>query len=199
MSVKASPARKRTPKPPVPLDAVVGLFRQNLKRGPWPNAAQCYYLMNTIAVVANALPAKVLNADPSYRRRRATISALERLICAQLKVESYPGILLPGEIEATQALQELEKALKEARSALLAPFDHLAGERKGAAWHKPARFIAGRVEEAMVKAGRKKVSFDKHSPLVRVVIGAMVLAGQRERSSEAVAAALAASPPPKYV
>ena len=65
--LKANLAGKRTPKPAVPLNVVVALFRQNLKRGPWPNANHCYYLRNTIDHVANALPAKVLNSDPAYR------------------------------------------------------------------------------------------------------------------------------------
>jgi hypothetical protein len=155
--------------------------------------------MNTINLVLIAAPAKVLNADRSYRRRRATISSMQRLIRDQQKYDPSPGLRLPGGIAATQALEDLDKALERARSALLAPFDPLAGERRGAAWHKPARFIAGRVEEALIRAGHKKVSFDKHGPLVRVVIGALVLAGEQERMPEAVAAALAASPPPKYV
>jgi len=185
----------KKPVEPLPLSVVVALFKQHCKRGPWPDESQCYYLRNDINVVANSRPAKALNDDPSFRHRRATISAMEKLISERKKDDPFPGLRLAAQVEAEIHLEALEQALGKAKPALMGWVDPWAGERQGAAWHKPARYIARRVREAAAKAGRKGVSFDKRSPLVLVVIDALLLAGQKARTPEAVAAALAKSPP----
>lgn len=174
----------------IPLEAVVSLFKDHCKRGPWPNESQCYWLKNDIDVVKNAKPAKALTDDPSFRHRRATISAMEKLIRERQAFDLFPGLRLPAQVESEITLKELEQALERAKPALMGWVDPWAGERKGAGWHRPARFLARRVKEAAIKAGRKTASFDKRSPLVFVVIGALVLAGQKERTPDAVAAAL---------
>ncbi|WP_300779434.1 hypothetical protein [Enhydrobacter sp.] len=91
-------------------------------------------------------------------------------------------------------------ALEAAKDELLAPANPLAGERHGAEWHWPARYLARYVEEAVRAADHqkkyhnKKVSRAKGGPFVLVVCGALELAGLRRPEPEAVAAALAKSP-----
>ncbi|MEI6200474.1 MAG: hypothetical protein WCP68_00825 [Enhydrobacter sp.] len=186
--------RLKKPVKPLPLSAVVALFKKHCKRGPWPDESQCYYLRNDINVVANAKPAAVLNDDPKYRRRRATIAAMEKLIREMKAQDPFPGLRFATQIEAEIHLGALEEALGRAKPALTGWTDPWAGEREGAAWHKPARFIARRVKEAAINAGRKKVSFAKGSPLVLVVTSALILARQKKRDPDAVAAALAKFP-----
>jgi hypothetical protein len=185
---------KKPAKPEDLGEVLVELFRTHLKRGPWPTASQCEYLVNDIEVVRTAKPAKALIEDPEFRRRRATIAAMEKLIRERMEHDPVPGLRLPAQVEAEVTLPALQKALDQAKSSLMGWVDPWAGERRGAAWHKPARFIARQVKATVIKAGRKKASFDKHSPLVPVVIEALVLAGQKERTPEAVAAALADFP-----
>jgi hypothetical protein len=178
------------PKVLISTGQVAGLFRQNFKRGPWPKEFQCYHLRNDINVVRNAEPAKVLNNDESYRRRRAIISSVQKLIREQREYAPFPGLRFLEQIEAADQLDALEKALERARPALMGPFDPIAGERRGAAWHKPARFIARRAKTALMAAGHKKVSVQKHGDFVAFMVEAMVLAGDRRRTPEAMAAAL---------
>jgi len=172
----------------VSIGQVAALFKQSFKRP--PTMAQCYHLMNDINIVRNAQPAKVLNDDRSYRRRRAIISSMQKLIREQRKYDPFPGLRFASQIEAAAQLDALEKALDQAWPALMAPFDHLAGQRRGAAWHKPARFIARRAKVALMAAGHKKVSVQKHGDFVAFMVEAMVLAGDRRRTPEAMAAAL---------
>lgn len=179
---------------PISRSDVAFLFREHCKRGPWPTESECDWLRNDINVVRRAKPAKSLNDDPSFRNRRATISAMEKLIRERKNYDPFPALGLLDQPGVESPLKELELALERAKSVLMGWIDPLAGERKGAAWHKPARFIARRVKETAIRAGRKRVSFDKRSPLVLVVVGALVLAGQEERTPEAVAAALVKSP-----
>jgi len=68
----------------------------------------------------------VLNDDRSFRRRRATFNSIQKLIREQKKAHtSFPGLLFPDEIKAARDLEALERALNQARDALLAPFDPL--------------------------------------------------------------------------
>jgi hypothetical protein len=120
---------------------------------------------------------------------------MQKLIRGQREYDPYPDLRFPAQIEAADHLEALEKALDRAKPALMGWVDPLAGERCGAAWHKPARFIARRAKEALIAAGHESVSVDKHGPFVRFMMGALVLAGQPEQEAEAVAAALAAPPP----
>jgi hypothetical protein len=189
--------KRKQLKPPPPIEDVARLFEKHLRNGRRPTVSECSWLRNDIAVVVNSPPPKVLNADPRYRRRRNTISAIERLIKQQLaKLERTPadplyGLTWQTELDDKAKLVALQNELRRARSALLAPFDHWAGEREGGSWHKPARFLANRVRLTMLQIGRKRVSFDKGGPLVQVVIGAMVMAGLPRQAPETVAAALA--------
>jgi hypothetical protein len=49
--VSGSQTRKKKPAEDVPLDEVVALFREHLKRGPWPNMNHCYRLTIDINTV----------------------------------------------------------------------------------------------------------------------------------------------------
>jgi hypothetical protein len=117
--VKAKLPVKKAAEPDVPLSAVVDLFRWSFKRGPWPNESQCYYLTNDINGVRYAKPAQVLNDDPSFRRRCATINAMQKLIREQREYDPHPGLRFPAQIEAGAYLEALEKALDRAKPALM--------------------------------------------------------------------------------
>ena len=179
-----SPADRKT----VPLAKVAALFRQNYKQGPWPSETKCYRLANAIEIVLNASPPKANNDDPGYRQRKAIFNAMAKLI-QERKDAQFPGLRFPPLI----ALERLEKAMNDARDAVLAPSNSMAGERRGAEWHQPARFLGHWVAETIRQTGQA-VSVDKHSPFVGVVCDALALAGQGQRTPAAVAAALSRSP-----
>jgi hypothetical protein len=174
----------------IPSPAVVALFKQTMKRGPWPNESQCYRLANAITIVANHALPKANNELKGYRKRRAIYTAMLKLVRKQKVDQSIEGLRLPGFV----SLEGLEEALLRAKDSVLAPYDPLAGERRGAGWHKAARFMAPHAEDAL-RAARRTVSRDKRSPLVKVIAAALKLAGQGARSDEAVAGALANFPP----
>lgn len=178
----------------VPAGDVVALFEQNYKRGPWPSEMHCYHLANAIAVVRNHDLPPVKNAVASYRRRRKAFEAITRLVEEQIKTH-YPWLRLPGLVH----LEQLQVALEAAKDELLAPANPLAGERHGAEWHWPARYLARYAEEAVRAANHKKyrnkkVSRAKGGPFVLVVCGALELAGLKRPEPEAVAAVLTKSP-----
>ena len=174
----------------IPPSAVVALFKQNMKRGPWPDESQCYRLANAITIVANSASLKANNERKGFRERRAIYNSMLRLVHKQKAAQHIEGLRLPGYV----SLEVLEEALVRAKDSVLAPFDPLAGERRGAGWHKAARFMAPHAEAALRAAGRT-VSRDKRGPLVKVIAGALELAGQGGRTDEAVAGALADLPP----
>jgi hypothetical protein len=96
------------------------------------------------------------------------------------------GLRMPSLI----IVERFEKQLESAKEALLHPYDPLAGTRRGAEWHKPARHLAIYAERALRSAGHKSVSKGKNSAFVRVICDALELAGQSTRTPEAVAHAL---------
>jgi len=112
------PAKKRA-MPDIPLKTVVELFRKHLDRGPIPTEAQCYHLRNLIHIVRAAKPTAVLNDDPLFRRRRATIKAMEELIRERKAHDPFPGLRFPAQVEAEETLETLERALKRAEPALM--------------------------------------------------------------------------------
>jgi hypothetical protein len=176
----------------VPLSKVVALFTEHLKRGPWPSDHHCYRLAIDINTIRNSPIQKVKHADKGFAARRATFLAMEKLTHEQLAraCNESRGLRLPGLI----SLEILEKALREAKDALLSPYDPLAGERAGSEWHKPARYLASQIEETLLMAGHNKVSRDKRSRFISVVRGALALAGQGEHEPAAIAAALVVPP-----
>jgi hypothetical protein len=174
---------------------VAELFKANYKRPPWPDEIYCY----PIAVVITNI-----RDDRSYRRefeqenrlrspRRAVIQAVQRLIEIQKKnseLQLVGGLRLQGVVEDIKNLVSLAAALEQATPALLRPFDPFAGEREGAWWHKAARMIAYHAEEAVKRAGRKTVSFQKHGAFVKVIAAALNLAIGEDFEPETVAGVL---------
>jgi hypothetical protein len=92
-------------------------------------------------------------------------------------------------------LQKLEQALEDQKEAFLGLQDPELGQRKGAEWHKAAHLIARYVESTLWAANPekyegKRISRAKHGAFVLVVRDALVLAGQKERTADAIAAVL---------
>jgi hypothetical protein len=164
----------RLPSPPkkapttVPRDAVVAMFKECFKRGPWPNEHHCFRLAIDINTVKQAKPQPTKHSDRGFAQRLAIFNAFQQLTVDQLRSarDRSCGLRLQG----LAALELLEKLLHEARDSLLFPYDPLAGERAGSEWHKPARYIAASVEKAMSAAGHKAISRDKHSIFVKAVV-----------------------------
>jgi hypothetical protein len=170
---------------------VAALFKEHYPRGPWPTESECYHLANAIDIVRNKEPLPVKNATPRYRDSRRLVDAMSKLIKEQIDSQQFGGLRLPPLVR----LEELQRALDLAKTALLAPAHPLAGERKGAEWHWPAHFLAGYVEETLRAANPrkyrdKKISRDKRGGFVLVVGGALKLAGLDEQTPDAIAAAL---------
>jgi hypothetical protein len=181
----------RTPSKPqlVSREAVTKLFTDNYKRGPIPTEMQADYFRNAIHAVLNQPVPQSNNSNEGFAERLALYKAMMKLVQAQkIALDPFPGMLrFPNLI----AIERFEKQLEAARDVLLHPFDPEAGLRKGAEWHKQARYLAKWAEQALRNAGRKTVSINKNGPFVGLIRDALVLSGQPERGNEAVAAALA--------
>jgi hypothetical protein len=170
--------------------AVAKLFKDNYKRGPIPNDLQADYFRNAINAVLNQPTPPSNHSKKGYRRRLATYNAMLRLVREQKKAHDIlPGLRLPSLI----IVEQYEEQLQGAKYELLHPYDPLAGDRKKAEWHKPARYLAKYAEHALTLAGHKTIPKTKRSSFVRLICDALELAGQPCRTPEAVAHALAKS------
>jgi hypothetical protein len=155
---------------------IAELFKAIYKRGPWPNEIQCYPLAVIIGVIRNNESDKKSykkdfeRDNRPLRKRRAFVKKMKQYVTAQQTLG--PSISL----QEAEALGALETALEKATSALLAPFDPLAGERNKAWWHKAARTIAEQAETALIQAGHKNLSKQKHGAFVKVVADLLKLA-----------------------
>lgn len=170
------------------------LFREHYQQAPWPSEVHCYHLANTIDVVRNQNAPPILNASKTFRRSQEVYSAFQRLMNDRLEaLERYPGVSLSRVAD----VKALRKALEGEKKFLLGYPDPEIGTRRGSEWHKAAHLIARSVEEALrlVTPGyrNKRISRSKHGPFVLVVRDALMLAGLKERTPEAIAAVLAKS------
>jgi len=116
---------------------------------------------------------------------------MKQLVSQRLELVrgQYQGLRLPDLVQ----LEALETMLEVSRDAFLGTFDPMAGRRRGAEWHKPARYLAGYAVTALGQV-KRKVSLDKRGPFVCVVAAALELAGQGSRTPEAVAKVLQSPP-----
>jgi hypothetical protein len=160
------------------------LFKSNYKDGPWPTEAQCYPVAVMINIVRHnkQYEENFKKGNVKLRQRRAVVSATRRLIDEQKRLfkshlDLFAPLRLHGWVEELANLEALEAALERATSALLAPYDPLAGERDKAWWHKAAVMIAQRARTALEEAGHDRVSYQKHGEFVVVVTAALKLAG----------------------
>jgi hypothetical protein len=177
---------------PVSAADVAAMFKARFKRGPWPSERECYRLAIDITVVRRAPAQPVKHADKTFADRLRIFNEMKKLARKQIKSakERSCGLRLPGLI----SLEVVVDALDHARDGLLFPYDPLAGARAGSEWHKPARYLARKVEEAMKAAGHEVVSHEKNGRFISAVCGSLELAGQGQHEPAAVAAVLAASP-----
>jgi hypothetical protein len=173
---------------------VAEFFKSNYRNGPWPSVSDCYGLAVAISIIKNAKSYKKTFEQENERRsdRRATIQSMKRLIRAKkiFLMGQLEGLQLPGMMEDVNNLNRLELALEQAESALLQPFDPLAGTRNAAWWHKAARMIAQQVHSALTQTGRKRISFQKHGAGVGVVVDALKLATGEDFEPATVASVL---------
>jgi hypothetical protein len=182
---------RRTPKQ-ISRKAVTKLFEDNYENGPIPSAAQSQSFKIALVAVLNQPVPEANNSKAGFRRRLGIYNSMLRLVQEQKKVlDPFDGDLrLPSLLK----VEKFEKQLEAAKEDLLHPYDPQAGLRKGAEWHKPARYLACKAEEALRLAGHKRISKDKHGPFIGLICDALVLAGQdgaNGRAPETVAAALA--------
>ena len=161
---------------PVMTADVVAMFKKRLKRGPWPDEADCHRLAIDLTAVKCARLQAAKYADKEFADRLATFNAVKKLTKKQLERarESSFGLRLPSLV----SLEKFEKLLDQVRGELIAPYDPLAGERVGSEWHKPVRYIAVSVANAMRAAGDESISKDKRGRFINAVCGALELAGQ---------------------
>jgi hypothetical protein len=176
-------------------DQVGALFRASYPSGPWPRAYQCYSLaviISTVRATKLSYRNQFKEDNRSLRERRAVVEDMRRLIERQKNIlkTQLAMVQLPGPLQDARNLEVLEAALKQAAPALLAPIDPHAGMRDKAWWHKAARVIAESAEAALLQAGHKKVSKQKHGNFVKVVSAALKLATGTDFEPETVAAVL---------
>ena len=187
----SKPKRKRLAN--VSLLSVAELFREHYPEVQCPAETQCYHLANIIDIVANRDPPPVLNADRSFRRRREIHAAMTKSVAELIEDLQEHAELF---VSRLAGLRKLKKVLEQEEETFLGFRDPQIGERKGAEWHKAAHLIARYVETTLWAANAqthtgKRMSRDKHGPFVLVVRDALVLAGQQERTADAIAAVLA--------
>src|SRR6266404_743787 len=134
----ASDATPRIPRL-VSRASVTKLFEDNYTRRPIPNEVQADYFRNAINTVLNQPVPKSNNSKNGFRCRLATYNAMLKLVHEQKKAHDVlEGLRMPSLI----IVERFEKQLESAKEALLHPYDPLAGTRRGAEWHKPARHLA---------------------------------------------------------
>lgn len=169
---------------------IEALFQEVYEIEHCPNKSQCYPVAVAVNVVQKSPAPAVKNERPGYVQSRATFKAMQRLIDERKKAyEVFPDVRLPADVEAINSLAALEKALADAEGALC-PSNRLAGERESARWHQPARFLAIRVEEALLAAGHVEVKRDRDGSFIKMMQALLKLVGEN-REIGAIAAALA--------
>ncbi len=159
---------------------VAEVFKAIWRNGPLPTNAEGYQVAVMINIVRNSkYKSTFKKGNAALRKRRAIVAATRRLIDRRRKTleAQLEGLGLPGWIEDLEHLKALEVAVERATPALLQPFDHLAGERDSAWWHKAAVMIAQRVRTALEQAGNQNISYQKDGDFVLVVVAALELAG----------------------
>lgn len=170
---------------------VAALFAAHYKRGALPGDRQCYSMAVAINTVRSAKPSSAISANRARNERIATYDNMKRLVSGRLELmrEQYQGVKAPELLH----LQALDVVLEVSRDAFFGTLDPLEGKRRGAEWHKPARYLAEYAAAALEQANRKP-SLDKRGPFVCVIAAALELAGQGSRAPEAVAKVLQSPP-----
>jgi hypothetical protein len=166
---------------------VAKLCEETYSREPLLRADQCYPVAIIISVIRDRKSYRedFERENRALRRRRADVEKFKRLI--KMQKQKFPILALPLPL---RELEELEALLERTTPALLSPFDPLAGKRDKAWWHKAAHLIADRAESALVLAGHKKISKQKHGPFVKLVAGLLELATDSVFQPETVAHAI---------
>ena len=193
---------------------VEAAFKHRFKRGRRPSAVNCFRLATAIIAIRNAPRAKASNSDPRFKTRLAAYNSFKQLVEGELERERIQSLrvrprlrflsdkklkeLVRRRVERWSKpwpelrlqrlvhLEALNEMLAISKAAVLNE-DPLAGRRVGAEWHKPARYLGRFAEEAVVLA-RGKASWDKGGPLVQVLSDLLLLAGEKPRSEQAIAA-----------
>lgn len=174
---------KRRPKSPAstkantPSDDIMMIIKDvaeqfEIHREPWPDENQCYSLAICVQVIRDRKKYKedFERDNRPLRKRRAFVKSMKQFVKKQQSLGTAISL------QDAEDLAVLEKALENATSALLAPFDPRAGVRDKAWWHKAAGMIAEHTEATLVQAGHKRISKQKHGAFVNVVAGLLKLA-----------------------
>lgn len=193
---------------------VEAAFEHRFKTGRRPTGSECSRLAIAVMAVKKAPGGKASNNDPCFPKRLAAYGSFKKLAELQLESEQMQALRIRPRLR-TLSDKKLKELIRRRRKRWSKPWrelrlprlvhlealndildltrgaflneDPLAGRRAGAEWHKPARYLARYAEEAVILVGRK-VSWDKGGPLVRVLSDLLVLAGEQQRSEQAIAA-----------
>ncbi len=201
----------------LPLEKIAEVFRAEFKHevsrarreqdSPrLPRALQCGHVRNVVLIV-NSLcrPAQHFKrSDGQYVRDQRVLREFTGLILRQKKVarlnlerieRSYPLSNLTRDYveQPLHRLTQLETILATTKGYLVQEGHPEWGERLGAWWHWPAKFIAKTVRDALTLSGAPPPKVHKNAPYVRVVADLLELATGYQPEPGATAAVLRTS------